>query len=185
MPTTSNRHSIQRDVSARLAERYHQEYDWSDSRAVEACLRSDLASSTHKSAIRHRVQELGMESNTGYPVLRALYFSPGHSMSQGEISNHIQITSASITYLVDVLEREGLVRRTVDASNRRAKMISLTGPGVETCRRVIPAIAQLMNRALAGFSEDEKVMFVDFLDRFWRNSEAEFGVTTPVDEAAG
>jgi len=173
MSVITKRHSQQRDVSARLAERYHQEYEWSDSRAVEACLRSDLASTTHKSAIRFWVQQLGMESNTGYSVLRALYFSPGHRMLQGDIGNYIQITSASITYLVDVLEEQGLLRRAVDASNRRAKMISLTDLGVETCRRVIPAIAQLMNRALAGFSDEEKRLFIDFLDRFWRNSAAE------------
>ena len=163
---------VQADAIAALAQRYLDAFQWVDTRAVELCLRSDAASMAHKTALRHRVQSLGIESSTGYSVMRALYFAPEHRLNMSEIGTQIQMTSASITYLVDNLEKEGIVERGGDPTDRRVKSIVLTPKGETLCARLVPAIVDLMNLTVADFSEHEKLQFLDFLERFRRNSEA-------------
>jgi MarR family transcriptional regulator, 2-MHQ and catechol-resistance regulon repressor len=169
----------QLDAMSQLAQRYLQSFSWVDTRAVELCLRSDAASSAHKAALRHRVQAAGIESSTCYSVLRALYFTPQHRMNMSEIGSHIQMTSASITYLVDNLEKEGVVKREGDPADRRVKAIVLTPLGEKVCASLIPAIVDLMNLTVAGFSEHEKLLFIEFLERFRQNSEALLHDETP------
>jgi len=160
------------DAPATLAQRYLEEFSWVDPSAVEICIRMDAGSIAHKASLRRTVQSLGLESSTGYSVLRSLYFSPQHRMNQSEIGIDVQMASASITYLIDSLEKEQLVRREVGPVDRRMKSIVLTPRGEELCQILIPAIADLMNRTLAGFTEEEKSTFISLLERFRQSALA-------------
>lgn len=53
------------------------------------------------------------------------------NMNQQDIADNIQKNKASLTSLLDNLEKRGLVLRSEDPSDRRNKIISLTPLGVE------------------------------------------------------
>jgi DNA-binding MarR family transcriptional regulator len=65
----------------------------------------------------------------GYQVLAAAARSqPG---SQQELAGHLGVDRTVMTYLLDDLERAGLIERRPDPADRRARRIAATGRGAE------------------------------------------------------
>ncbi len=75
---------------------------------------------------RDRLQDYGI-TPPQFSLLAFLWKEDG--LSQAEISEKSRIDRATMVGLVDRLEKEGLVRRMKDASDRRARRICLTGKG--------------------------------------------------------
>jgi MarR family transcriptional regulator, 2-MHQ and catechol-resistance regulon repressor len=160
------------DPIARLALRYLDEYNWVDTEAIMLCLRTDAASAAHKAATARLFQSLGLERTMGrYAVLRILYFAPEGRMPQSEVGNDINVTSSNVTYLVDGLEKIGLVRRLPDPNDRRSTFIELTSEGRSVCDRLVPSMADFMRSMGRGFTEEEKALFNSFLERLRANAE--------------
>ena len=66
------------------------------------------------------------------------------------------VTRATMTGLIDTLERDGLVRREPDPIDRRMMSVHLTARGEETLRRVLPKHFRLMAAIMAPLSESER-----------------------------
>jgi DNA-binding MarR family transcriptional regulator len=64
-----------------------------------------------------------------YEALMLLYFSRAGSLPLGKMGDRLQVHPASITNLVDGLERAGLVQRTPHPSDRRTTLATLTPAG--------------------------------------------------------
>lgn len=75
----------------------------------------------------------------------------------GEIQRKVLVTSGGITYLVDKLEKKGLVERQDCPEDRRARYAALTPAGATLIRRIFPAHAKVMSRVLSGLDRDEQV----------------------------
>ena len=63
-------------------------------------------------------------------ILTYLYFSPGNQMPLGEIAAAQNLVPRTVTGLIDNLERDGLVRRIPDPSDRRSVRAQLTKTGL-------------------------------------------------------
>jgi len=74
----------------------------------------------------------------------------------GEIQRKILVTSGGITYLVDRLEKKGLVRREDCPTDRRARFAVLTPAGTRLIARIFPQHAAAIGHALAGLSAREQ-----------------------------
>lgn len=123
----------------------------------------------HEAGIR-LINSFGRGRTGGrFTVLRALYLG-NHRLTQNEIAGRLMITSASVTFLIDGLEKEGLVARLTNEQDRRSTDVVLTPKGVEVCERLIPSMAQLAAQFCRGFSEEEKTTFLGFLMRYWHNA---------------
>lgn len=64
-------------------------------------------------------------------------------LNQQDIANRIQKNKASLTSLIDNLQKRELVIRTEDSSDRRNKIISLTKLGIEYKEQFSPITASL------------------------------------------
>lgn len=88
---------------------------------------------------------------TEYAVLYALSTEPD-GLRITELGDDVLITQAGMSRLIARLEARGLVERTNDAADARARRIRLTPEGVKTQRRVggnfAKQIATTMTRAL-------------------------------------
>jgi DNA-binding MarR family transcriptional regulator len=104
-----------------------------------------------------------------FSVLRALFLG-NRRLTQNEISSRLMITSASVTFLIDGLVKEGLVARETNEFDRRSTDVVLMPKGVEVCERLIPAMAQLAANFCLGFTEEEKQTFLGLLVRYWHNA---------------
>jgi MarR family 2-MHQ and catechol resistance regulon transcriptional repressor len=83
----------------------------------------------------------------------------------GDIQRKLLITSGGITYLVDRLEAKGLVTRQRCPDDRRARYAVLTPAGAALIRRIFPAHAKAMARALSGLTKQEQAEATTLLRR--------------------
>lgn len=74
----------------------------------------------------------------------------------GEVQRRILVSSGGVTYLVDRLEKRGLVERRECASDRRARFAALTPDGEALVARIFPEHAARIKRAVAGLGKKEK-----------------------------
>ena len=87
-------------------------------------------------------------------------------VSAGDLAGMIGLTTASITGIVDRLEREGLVRRVRDPQDRRRVVIELIPEN--TRERVAPVFAPLLaewQAELSRYSDRELDLILEFQQR--------------------
>ncbi|WIY06509.1 MarR family transcriptional regulator [Amycolatopsis mongoliensis] len=89
-----------------------------------------------------------------YVVLSAL--SPGAAPSQLALAQQIHYDKTRLIALLDGLVEEGLVSRSPDPSDRRARVVRLTEPGIRRHAAVRDAIRVVEERLLAGLSPEER-----------------------------
>jgi DNA-binding MarR family transcriptional regulator len=115
---------------------------------------------------------LGISRTIGrYQLLRILYFKPEHRLTQVEVAGEMQVTSANITFLVDGLEKDQLVRRVPSLTDRRTVYVELTEAGQAFSERIVPSLAHFLAELTEGFTDDEKRQLSQLLDRVRRNAE--------------
>jgi DNA-binding MarR family transcriptional regulator len=84
----------------------------------------------------------------------------GHEgpLTMGELARRVAVTEKTTTGLVDRLERDGLVLRLRDGSDRRVVRVKLTAHGARLARRldaeVLEKLTRLMGRLDAGDRRD-------------------------------
>ena len=158
---------------AQAAKQYGEKFPWADLTSIELALRVRRASAAIQTSNQRLFSAYGFQRASGrVGVLRVLYFSPARRMSQNEISNQMQVTSASISYLMEGLERDDLVVRYAHETDRRVTWVELTAEGEKVFSGLAPAMTAHLGRLGAGFTEDEKSLFATFLERLRRNAES-------------
>jgi MarR family 2-MHQ and catechol resistance regulon transcriptional repressor len=89
-----------------------------------------------------------------FGVLEALYHKG--PMLLNEVQRRILVSSGGITYLVDRLEKRGLVERRDCPGDRRARLAALTADGEALLAAIFPQHAATIRDALAGLTAQEK-----------------------------
>ena len=110
--------------------------------------------------------DLGVDlSHARLSVLRAIYFGEDHRLTLNELGRKLKVSRTNVTNLMDGLERDDLVRRSINASDRRLIDAQLTEKGLRVCTTALPRIARLMEAFAAGFTVDERAQFASLLAR--------------------
>ncbi len=86
-------------------------------------------------------------------ILFLLKQADGRTMT--ELGRALSLENATITGLVDRLERDGFVRRAKSPSDRRATKVSITAEGVAAAARARDVVKRVNESIKAGFSEAE------------------------------
>jgi MarR family transcriptional regulator for hemolysin len=71
-------------------------------------------------------------------------------MSQTALASHVHLEGATITHHIDQLEAAGLVRWQLDPGDRRVRRLELTDADTKLHRRLLAAVIELQQHALAG-----------------------------------
>ncbi len=108
---------------------------------------------------------------TEFGILEALYHKG--PMLLGEVQRRILVSSGGITYLVDRLEKRGLVERRACAEDRRARYAALTEAGETLIEQIFPEHAACIEQALSGLKRKEKQLAVDLLRMLGRTAAEE------------
>ena len=77
-------------------------------------------------------------------------------MLLGEVQRRILVSSGGITWLVDRLEKRGLVERRPCPGDRRARLAALTPEGEALVRGIFPEHAARIKAAVSGLGKKEK-----------------------------
>ncbi len=89
----------------------------------------------------------------------------GQTLSPAELAERTGVTRATITGLVDTLERDGLVTRTPDLDDRRMTSVRLTPKGEQLLREILPPHFQRMAWLMEPLDEGERRTMVRLLGK--------------------
>lgn len=107
-----------------------------------------------------------------YELLMLLLFSRNGSLPLSRVGDRLQVHPASVTNVVDRLERQGLVRRVPHPSDRRATLAEITDAG----RQIADAATRDLNDQVftsPGLGADDVAVLVSVL-RTLRRAAGDF-----------
>ncbi len=111
-----------------------------------------------KALRHHRLSRAGREA-------LAVLEGAGRPLSPTTIAERLIVTTASVTSLLDTLERRGLVERRPDPTDRRKLLVVITDAGVALVDQFLPELVALQTAAVAGLSETQRRQLVSLLGR--------------------
>ncbi len=99
----------------------------------------------------------------GYQVLTAAVGEP--SRNQGAIAEELGIDRTVLTYLIDDLEKLGLVARHPDPADRRSRLVVATGEGRATWRRLQDELRRVEAHVLSPLADADTAAFTALLSQ--------------------
>jgi DNA-binding MarR family transcriptional regulator len=98
-----------------------------------------------------------------YALMVFVNDAPG--ISQLTLSEAMGVDRNNVGLIAEKLEARGLLRRSVNGDDRRARQVYLTRKGERLWRQCQPAVFVANQRVLAPLNASEKKLFVDMLVR--------------------
>lgn len=86
-------------------------------------------------------------------------------LSPTEIARRLIVTTASVTSLLDTLERRGLVERRPDPADRRRLLVAITPPAQAMVRQYVPEVVALQGAVMSGIGEEDRQQLIAILTR--------------------
>lgn len=118
-------------------------------------------------AMRRRTRDSMSMGENDLLVLRYLLKAQqqGRMVSPGEIARYLAVSTASMTAIVDRLEKSGHVRRERHLSDRRSIYVVPTADSDEEVRRTLGDMHERMLDAVMDMSPEEITIVMDTLGR--------------------
>ena len=143
---------------------FAERYSNMDVSAVKACLvllraGSDLLTGFETMLSRHGL------SQGRFLILIVIYRTPDESVSPSELAEKVGVTRATMTGLLDGLERDELIIRHAHPDDRRKICIRLTRNGIATLQQMLPDYYDRIGRLMTNLSEDERRQLVVLLEK--------------------
>ena len=114
--------------------------------------------------LRKQVEKEGLITLPQFDVLVQLS-RKNEGLSFVELSRKLLVTSGNLTGIIDRLEREDLVVREPDSSDRRVVRIRLTAKGRDIVGRFVPEHVHQIENIFAGIPEKDLRQLRDLLGR--------------------
>jgi MarR family transcriptional regulator for hemolysin len=105
----------------------------------------------------------GLSEATAHPLL--ILSRGGPSVRQGVLAEEMGLEGPSVVRLIDLLAAEGLVERREDPTDRRAKMLHLTGLGQAKADEIRRVMRRLRGNLMKGIAPEELAIAFDVLRR--------------------
>lgn len=122
-------------------------------------LKNNLASLFKQKKIHITVEQ--------WQILNILWVEEG--INQTTIASKAIKDKTNLTRTLDVMEKNKMIIRHSDQSDRRVHLIFLTDYGRELKDKLIPIALELNQIAFKGFKEEELALLERFLDRIQKN----------------
>lgn len=100
------------------------------------------------------------------------YLKDHDGAGQKEIAAVCHIEQASLTSILNGMEKKGLITRKMSGNNRRSLYVFLTEKGAELAARVVQEFEKIDGQALAGFSEEDREALMGYLSTIYKNINA-------------
>lgn len=150
--------------SDRILQELSQQYEDVDVSAVHCVVTllrvsEELRSAMSQLFVRYKL------SQGRFIVLLMLHTTSGGEMCCSDIAESVGVSRATMTGLLDGLERDGLVRRVDHPEDRRRVTISLTGNGRRILDDLLPNHFRALAGLMAGLNAQERGALCQLLDR--------------------
>lgn len=104
----------------------------------------------------HHISRAGREA-------LAVLEGAGQPLSPTTLAQRLIVTTASVTSLLDTLERRGLVERRPDPADRRRLLVAITDDGLALVDQFLPEVVALQTAVMARLSEPQRRQLVKLL----------------------
>ncbi|OYX70300.1 MAG: MarR family transcriptional regulator [Rhizobiales bacterium 32-66-11] len=126
------------------------------------------AARLYRASIDRAFEQTGLGLTAG--EARTLVYANLHpGLRQTALAVHMNVEPMTLVGFLDKLEAQGLISRTPDPSDRRAKTVNLTPAADAILASVLAAAARVRVGALEGLSEGEKDTFRKALEQVRAN----------------
>ncbi|OMQ45578.1 MarR family transcriptional regulator [Ensifer sp. 1H6] len=99
-----------------------------------------------------------------------------HQLPQGlspyELADRAGVTRATVTGLLDGLERDGFLARQQSKDDRRKVLVQLSPKGENAARELFDTHTRWIASLVAGFDERDRQTLSTLIQRAWRNTDA-------------
>lgn len=102
-------------------------------------------------------------------VLILLMREENFSSRPSRLADKAGVSRATMTGLIDGLQRDGLVSRVADEQDRRQTRVKLTAKGQKKLDAVMPDYYQRLNRLMSVLSDEEGQSLISILDKLDRH----------------
>lgn len=126
--------------------------------------------------IEKRMADLGLSSIQSR-VLGYVYFQSerGKKVFQRELEEEFKIRKSSVTSVIQILEKKGLIRRTGVPGDARKKELVLTGQGITVQKTVLDRLDRLESMVNQTLGEEERKIWFSCIRKIeTRLEEAEY-----------
>lgn len=125
-------------------------------------------STLYRQNIDKIVQPYGISAAQA-PLLMMLSTKDGQC--QKDLARKLNIKASSLTTMVGRMERVGVIERHRNEADARSFHVFLTRKGRRAAKKLRAVIRFLNERNLAGFREEEKILFLRFMKQMSGNME--------------
>lgn len=120
------------------------------------------ASKALEEVTKQDIKKHGMRASD-FAILEALYHKGRQTIR--EISESVLISTGSITYVIDKLEKKELLIRTNCPDDRRAVYLEITDRGKQTMDGIFPKHQLVIEELFDGISESDKETVIEVLKK--------------------
>ena len=157
IPKEAPKHEALKAMAARYPEL--------DVSAVEACIAMFRVSGEMFGFLNDHFARYGL-SQGRFIIMVLLNKDPDVSLSPSELADKSCVSRATVTGLLDGLERDGLVRRVFDHEDRRSYSVCLTQKGKKFIDKILPDHFRRLAGVMANLSDSERNSFIRLLFKF-------------------
>ena len=138
---------------------------------LHALLRLMRVGNDVQTAVAAHLQEQGI-SMARFTVLAQLMRAGDHQSTPSELASRAGVTRATITGLIDGLEKSRWVQRQIHPDDRRSTIVELTQEGIAFLRSILPDHAEYITGMVRGIPEEDLLHLEQTLTRLEENLEA-------------
>jgi DNA-binding MarR family transcriptional regulator len=142
---------------------FNKRYPGANSRATETAMNIVRTGDLLVKRIADLVQPFDLTPSSG--LVLGILADLGEPLPPNKIAERLIISRASVTSLLDSLERRGYVRRSPHSTDRRMLLIELTDSGRQVAHEFRLLVHQHQKAWLAAFTEQEQTQLIDILHR--------------------
>ncbi len=150
-------------IPVKIAPDFEQRYPDASPKATESAMNLVRTAELLEKRIAGLLQPFGLSPATG--LVLSILADTDTPVSPNQIAERLIISRASVTSLIDSLEKRGYVRRQPHGSDRRMLLIELTETGRQVADRFRPIVHQHENQWLNTLSDEEQEQLIQLLHR--------------------
>lgn len=149
------------DLPIKIAPDFEQRYPDSSAKATECAMNLVLTAELLEKRITSLLLPFDLSPATG--LVLSILADAETPISPNQIAGRLIISRASVTSLLDSLEKRGFVKRQPHLSDRRMLLVELTETGRQVANRFRPIVHQHQKVWMSVLNENEQSQLIETL----------------------
>ena len=150
-------------LSVKISPDFEERYPDSSATATECAMNLVLTAELLEKRISSLLQPFDLSPATG--LVLSILADSETLVSPNQIADRLIISRASVTSLLDSLEKRGFVKRQPHPSDRRMLLVELTDSGSQVANQFRPIVHQHQKVWLSGLDKTEQEQLIQTLHR--------------------